>query len=179
MFADKEGPSFPDFNPNCPLPLNIKAPELNSNLVVQISIKIWCQFRKHFKLTNVCSFSPIMFKYLFAPSQIDQAFAVWHRSGLVYFQDLFTGEGFATFKFLCEDHNWPKSHYFRYLQVRSFADKFFPGYPFPPSKDLLYSVLNVNPLNKRAISKIYALILDSCPHTWDKIKAAWEKRLEK
>lgn len=24
------------------------------------------------------------------------------------------------------------------------------------------------------ISKIYALILDSCPFRWDKVKAAWE-----
>lgn len=142
--------------------------------MVQNSIKIWAQFRKHFNLTNICRFSPITFNHLFAPSQIDQAFAIWHRSGLVYFQDLFTDDGIASFKFLCEDHNLPKSHYFRYLQVRSFASKFFPGYPSPPSKDLMYLVLNVNPFNKRAISKIYALILDSCSHTWDKIKAAWE-----
>lgn len=54
------------------------------------------------------------------------------------------------------------------------TSKFFPEYPNPPPKDLLYLVLNVNPFNKRAISKIYALILDSCPYTWDKIKAAWE-----
>ena len=45
MFAYKEvpiwadmglrAPSFPDFNLNCPLPLNIKSPEMNSKLVVQ------------------------------------------------------------------------------------------------------------------------------------------------
>lgn len=58
--------------------------------------------------------------------------------------------------------------YFRYLQVRSFASTFFPGYPSSPFKDLMYLVLNVNPFNKGAISKIYAFILDSCPHTWDK-----------
>ena len=164
-----------------PLPLKIKTPELNSYLVVQNSIKIWVQFRKNVNLTSICSFSPIMFNHLFAPSQIDQAFAVWHRRGLVYFQDLFTDDSFASFTiyvyiylFLCEDHNLPKSHYFRFLQVQSFASNFFPGCPTPPSKDLLYLVLNVNPFNKRAISKMYALILDSCPHTWDKIKAAWE-----
>ena len=107
---------------------------------------------------------------------------VWHRdasatcypAGLVYFQDLFTDVGFASFKFRCEDHNLPKCHFCRYLQGRSFASKFFPGYPSPPSKDLLYLVLNVNPFNEYQISKIYALILDSCPHTWDQIKAAWE-----
>ncbi len=169
MFADKEGPTWADVELRAtlpvslisiltaPLPLNIKASELNSNLVDQNSIKIWGQFRKHFNLINICSFSPIMFNHLFAPSQIDQAFAVWHRGGLVYFQDIFTDDGFASFKFLCEDHYLPKFHYFRYFQVRSFASKYFPGYPSPPSKGLLYSVLNVNPLLQGAISKTYAL----------------------
>lgn len=114
-----------------------------------------------------------MFNHLFAPSQIDQAFAVWHRCGLVYLQDLFTDDGFASFKFLC-DHSLPKSHYLRYLQARNFASNFFSGYPSPPPKDLLYLVLNVNPLNRRAISKIYTLILNSGPHNWDKTKVAWE-----
>lgn len=189
MFADKEGPVWVDMELRAtlpaspisiltaPFPLNTRAPVLNTNLVVQNSIKIWGQFRKHFNLTSICSFSPIMFNHLFAPSQIDQAFAVWHRCGLVYFQDLFTEDSFMSFKFLCEDHNLPKSHYFRYLQVRSFASKYFSGYPSPPSKDLLYSVLNVNPFNKGAVSKIYALILSNCPHTWDKARVEWERDL--
>lgn len=186
MFADGEGPVWADMELRAtlpispisiltaPLPLNVKASGLNSNLVVQNSIKIWGQFRKHFNLTNTCGFSPIMFNHLFTPSQIDHSFAIWHRNGLVFFQDLFTEDGFVSFKYLCEDHNLPKSHYFRYLQARSFASKFLPGYPSLPSKDLLYLVLNVSQPTKRAISKIYALILESCPHTWDKPKAAWE-----
>ena len=115
-----------------------------------------------------------MLNHLFAPSLIDQAFAVWHKRGLVYSQDLFSEDGFASFEFLCEDHNLPESHYFRYLLVRSFASKYFPGYPSPLPKDLLHSVLNVNPLNKGAISKICAFILNSCRHAWDKIKTGWE-----
>lgn len=99
-----------------PLPLNIKLSELNSNLVVQNSVNIWGQFRKHF---NLVSFSPIMFNHLFAPSQIDQAFAVWHRNGLVYLRDLFTDDGFASFKSLCEDHNLPKN---TLLQISTGSD---------------------------------------------------------
>lgn len=101
--------------------MNIKTPELNTNLVVHNSIKIWGQFRKHFNWTSICSFSPIMFNHLFAPSLIDQVFAVCHRSGLIHFHDLLTDDDFASFKSLREDRNLPKSHYFRCLQVRSFA----------------------------------------------------------
>ncbi|KAF3837903.1 hypothetical protein F7725_009671 [Dissostichus mawsoni] len=103
-------------------------------------------------LKSICSFSPIMSNHLFAPSRLDMAFAVWHRSGLVYFQDLFSDDSFVSFTHLCRDHNIPKSHFFRYLQARSFASKHFPGYPCPPSKDLAHSVLNVNPFNKGAVS---------------------------
>ena len=107
-FADKEGPVWADMELRAslpvspisiltPLPLNIKVPELNSNLVIQNSIKIWGQFRKHFNLTNICSFFPIMSNHLSAPSLIDQAFVVWHKRDLVYFQDLFAEDGFASF----------------------------------------------------------------------------------
>lgn len=50
----------------------------------------------------------------------------------------------------------------------------FPGYPYPPSKDLLHSFLDVNSLHKGAISKIYALIRNSCPDTWHKARMKWE-----
>lgn len=185
-FPDKEGPIWANMELEAtlpvspisfltaPLPLNIKTHELNANLVVQNSVKIWGQFRKHFNLKSICGLSPIMCNHLFTPSQLDLAFTVWRRSGLVYFQDLFTYDSFASFTFLCQDHNLSKSHYFTYLQVRSFASKHFPGYPCPPPKDLAYSVLNVNPFNKGTISKIYTLVLNSCPHTWDKAKTAWE-----
>ncbi|KAF3844173.1 hypothetical protein F7725_013514 [Dissostichus mawsoni] len=141
-----------------PLPLNVKVSEFNSNLVVQNSIKIWGQFRKHMNLKSICSFSLIMSNHLFAPSRLDMAFAVWHRSGLVYFQDLFSDESFVSF-----------THLLGLLRLNTFQE-----YPCPPSKDLAHSVLNVNPFNKGAVSKIYTLILNNCPPTWDKTKKACE-----
>lgn len=67
----------------------------------------------------------------------------------------------------------------RYLQIRSFASKHFPSHPSFPSTDLMYSVLSVNLLNKGAKSKIYALILNSCPHTWGTPRQRGREKLEK
>lgn len=92
---------------------------------------------------------------------------VWRRSGLVFFNDLFI-----------EDNSLPKSHYFRCLQVRSFASKSFSCYPNPPPKDLSYSVFNVNSYNKGTVSQIYNLIQNRKPYTRDKTKTAREMDIE-
>ncbi len=53
----------------------------------------------------------------------------WYRNGLVFFGDLFVEGDFDT---LHEDHNIPKKHFFRHLQVHSFAQKHFPFPSLPP-----------------------------------------------
>lgn len=84
---------------------------------------------------------------------------------MVYFQDFVTDDSFASFNFLCEHHNLPKSYFYSLT---------FTGYSYPPSKDLLPSFLDVNSLHKGAISKTYALIRNSCPDTWDKARTKLE-----
>ena len=148
------------------------------NPVVSNSIRIWVQFRKHFNLDQINSLSPLSFNHLFAPSQVDQCFAGWHRHGLVFFDDLLDESSFLSFEALVKDHNIPRSHFFRYLQVRSFASKHFSTFPKPPDKDSAYDLLNLNPWNKGLVSKAYNIILNVDPPSHTKTHETWERDLE-
>ena len=104
-FSDKNGPawammelsSHASISPisllTAPLATQINRKTF-SNPVVSNSIRIWVQFRKHFNLDQINSLSPLSFNHLFAPSQVDQCFAGWHRHGLVFFDNLFDDDSF-------------------------------------------------------------------------------------
>ncbi len=155
----------------CMLPVTLRNHSLNP--VVENSIKIWTQFRKHFNFTQMIGLTPLTFNHLFPPSQMDQAFKAWHSCGLVYLVDLFDKNSFRSFSSLCQDNNVPKKHYFRYFQVRSFASKYFSSYPSPPESGPTYDILSLNPYGKGLISKIYDLIQNLIISSWDNIRTAW------
>ncbi len=75
------------------LPLNKKY--LPSNPLVINSLKIWAQFRSHFKQKQALSLLSITSNALFPPSLIDHAFQVWFRKGLRYVRDFFQGSSFV------------------------------------------------------------------------------------
>ena len=148
-----------------------------SNPVASNSIRIWVQFRKHFNLDQ-WSLSPLSFNHLFAPSQADQNFTGWHRHRLVFFDDLFDESSFLSFEALVKDNNILRSHFFRYLQARSFAPKHFPTYPKPPNKVSVYDLLNLISWNRGLISKAYNIIHNMDPPSHTKTSEAWEQDLE-
>ncbi len=94
----------------------------------------------------------------------------------VFFSDLFMDGTFASFEILQHDHDWPKSHFFRYLQAHSFA---IAHYLFPvlPAKNMLDSTLDRDPYTKGKVSGIYKTIEDIKLLCLDKTKSAWEKDL--
>lgn len=157
-----------------PLPVSVSLQGLNS---VKNTLKIWFQFRKHFNFIRAISFLPLANNHLFPPSQIDTAFQVWHKNGLVFFGDLFVEGTFASFDKLRKDHNLPKNIFFRYWHVRSVAKKHFP-FPSLPPKNAIDIILDLHPTMKRRVSKIYktALVI-SPPPQWDTARLAWEEDL--
>jgi len=71
--------------PSLPTPLN----HFFSNPVVFNSIKIWSQFRKHFKLSIMSINLPIVNSYSFLPSTLDSAFKTWRTKGITSVSSLF------------------------------------------------------------------------------------------
>ena len=159
---------------SCPLPCGFNLQRMNP--VAKHSIKIWFQFRRHFGFNDAGTHLPLVNNHLFPPSQNDAAFKLWHRFGLVYFDNLFIDDSFASFTMLQQDNNIPKTHFFRYLQVRSFAQKYFP-FPSPPPKNAAHAILELGPRRKKIISTIYIMIQNIKPPSFDNTKLKWEEDL--
>lgn len=93
----------------------------SSNSIVISSLRIWNQFRQHFKLTSPSPHSPICNNHLFIPSTLDGAFASWKHKGIISFSDLYNDGIFASFDNLGQKFDLPRSSLFNYFQVRDFA----------------------------------------------------------
>lgn len=78
---------------------------------------------------------------------------------------------------LMEKFHIPKTHFFRYLQVRSFVIKHISSYPNSPEACPLEDCLRLRPIARGQISQIYALLHRINPESLSKLKNAWESDL--
>lgn len=97
-----------------------------TNPVVKTSLRICSQFRRYFNLKQYSRFFPVANNHFFLSSGFDNAFQYWQRNGLVFFCDLYKDNTFISFEKLENNHNIPRSHYFRFFQIRSFTREKFP-----------------------------------------------------
>ena len=120
------------------LPVGISLQGLS--LVVKNTLKIWYQFRKHFRFSQAISLLPIAKSHLLPPSQIDTAFQVWHKNGLVFLGDLFVKGTIASL------HSYTYIHYkkFTTFPTITFAKKHFP-FPSLPPKNATDIILDLDP----------------------------------
>lgn len=102
-----------------PLPVTVGAH--TDNPIVRGSLRIWAQFRKHFGNVQALLSMPLSSNFLFKPSLVDTAFLTWARKGINSVGDLFVDGTFASFDYLVNKLSLPKTHFFRYLQVRDFV----------------------------------------------------------
>ncbi len=96
-----------------PLPLSKHC--WTNNPIISGCLKIWSQFRIHFKHKQALVTSPILANINFAPSLTDPSFQLWHRRGIKCVMDLFKKGHFISFEQLKKDFSIPQSHFFRYL----------------------------------------------------------------
>ena len=99
-----------------PLPQN----KLIDNPVIRHALRVLAQFRRHLGFSDFCLSSPFSANHIFQPSLLDPTFQEWQRLGTECFRDLFIDNRFVSFEQLTEKFNFPKSHFFRYLQIRHF-----------------------------------------------------------
>ena len=155
-----------------PLPMPSLKPDCGP--VVSQSLRIWKQFKRCYGIKAISIFSPCNNNPAFPPSLHDDAFEVWRRKGIAVFKDLYIDKTFASFAQLSLNFQLPKTHLFRYFQIRDFVQKNFKGFPAAPTETLLDRILQTNPHNKGVISSLYARIIDSAPPEDLSVRQQWE-----
>ena len=148
------------------------------NILVKSTLKIWTQFRRHFKWKACLLHGPIYRNHAFRPSISDGAFSIWHNLGLKTFKDLYIEGSFASFQQISDKFGVPNTHFFRYLQLRSFVKDMSPQFPLQPETSPIHTFLSFPTMSlKGIISCGYGRIL--CLHTPPllALKASWEEDL--
>lgn len=157
------------------LPLTVT--KFSSNAIVVNSVKIWIQFRKSLGLHRASDLSPTLNNHLFSPSCTDLTFRSWFDKGITTFRDLYDCGIFVSFTALSEKFDLPKSHLFRYFQIRHFIRNQNPKFPSRPPETLIDSLLALGPEQKRLISSIYLLIASAVDSPITNPKDSWEREL--
>lgn len=147
------------------------------NQVVLNTLKVWYQFRRHFKFVAISSLGPLNNNHLFAPSLLDSTFSAWYDKGIKQFKNLYLDGVFDSFANLSSTYGLPATHLFRYFQIRNFVSKSFPNFPSVPPEQPWESLLLHSPHQRGMISNIYNFILALNSQSNDKIKNAWEREL--
>lgn len=158
-----------------PAPLSKKY--LTTNPVVSATLKIWAQFRLHFKHKANLPSSPIAANPLFPPSMLDPAFLTWSGRGLTYVKDFFVNGTFLTFQLAVQQYSVPQTHFFRNLQVRDYVRKNFPSFPAQPDKDWIDECLHYDPSWRGSVSRLYQAIQSVSTPSLDHIKEQWQEEL--
>ena len=170
------GPADPASLLCSPLPLSRRCHPKNP--VVSESLRIWSQFRTHFGLGHMETSIPIARNPHFKPALLDSAFHIWSQKGLKSVTDLFHNKTFSSFEFLVKEHGIPRSHFFRYLQIRDFARKHFPSFPSAPTSSPVHECISLDPSRRGCISKLYNLIQGISSPDLNHVKRAWEEELQ-
>lgn len=117
--------------------------------------------------------APIIRNHMFTPSIIDTAFNCWEEKGLATLKDLYSNNSFMSFQQIREKYNIPNTHFFRYLQIRSFMSSNTSDFPSLPTESLLDIILKNCPLSKNNIVLIYSLISSQNLTSLTKSKQQW------
>lgn len=129
------------------------------------TLKVWYQFRKHFKFVTSSPVGPLCRNHLFPPSSLDSTFLIWHNKGIRCFADLYSKGIFGSFTNVSSLYGLPVNHLFRYLQVRHFVSKSFSNFPFLPPQQPWDRLLDFKPQQRGIVSEIYNCILDLCNYS--------------
>ena len=120
---------------------------------------------------------PITRKRLFPPSFLDPAFRLWERNGIQTFNYLYIDRVFGSFTDLSASHDLPKTHLFRYFQIRHCVLKTFSALPLSTPKQPWEDLFKLQPNQRSLVSQIDLGLLPFNTEQCSKSAAAWEQEL--
>ena len=153
--------------------LTTKPSLYTDNQAVLNTLKIWYQFRRHFKFVAASSLGPLNNNHLFPPSLSDLTFSVWFDKGITQFKHLYVYGVFISCANSSSLYGLPVTHLFCYFQIRNF------NCPSLPPEQRWETTLSFAPHHRGIISKLYDIILFFSNHSNAKRKCTWEEELGK
>uniref|UniRef100_A0A669BRS1 Reverse transcriptase domain-containing protein n=1 Tax=Oreochromis niloticus TaxID=8128 RepID=A0A669BRS1_ORENI len=157
--------------------LPVKTSSVASNPIVLSTLKIWFQFRSHFKFISPSTRLPLLRNHLFSPATTNTAYLTWHERGIKTMSALYKGDVFLSFSELSSKFNLPPTHLFLYLQIRHCVSSLFPNFPILPADPPWVDLLLVRPNQKSPLSNIYCMLMATESDLSGKIRIAWEREL--
>lgn len=139
--------------------------------------KIWLQIRKHCQLPNTSVHAPIWHNHAFTPSFTDAVFKEWDRKGIISIKHLYINKQLCSFDQLQRKYTLPKSHFFRFLQLRNYIRQNLPLFDSLPEDNSLFKILLGPPEMKGLISSLVKFFLRKIAQPAMTIKAMWEEDL--
>jgi len=110
-----------------------------------MTIKIWVQFRTHFKNRNALLSAAVYGNHLFFPALGGTAFREWYRAGVECVKNLFKDGVFMSAAQLEKEYGIPsKTNYLIYFQVREFVRKTFSSSLAIPQSGWIDGLLDAN-----------------------------------
>jgi len=144
------------------------------NPFVKNTIVVWYEVLKHIgQIPELSQFTPIWGNTMFTPGTHDGGFKIWASKGLNKVADLFNDETMLSFQELRHKFDLPKTHFFKYLQIRNFINKTQHLSLLLPELSPLERI-TLNHLNGAGqVSLFYKLISTNCKENTEKKRLAW------
>ena len=133
------------------------------NPFVKNTITIWYRVHQHIGDTPALSrFSPIWGNDDFTPGRSDGGFKFWATKGVKCIGNLYKNGKLLTFEQIYEEHDIPKKHFFKYLQLRHFlSTKNKDLMSEPPLTNLENLIIITYLANKGLVSLFYATLMSN------------------
>lgn len=147
-----------------------------NNLLIQNTLKVWKMIRKiHFQENSLSLSTPLHMNPDFTPGLKDRDLLLWSIKGICTVDDLVADGTVKSFNQLKEQYDLPTSHFFRYLQIRSFISSQRRLYPNGFSRSPVEEVLKegeARKLTSRFYKALFPLNQEGSP-----LKSLWESDL--
>ena len=151
------------------------------NPIVKSMIRVWQEVNKYLGVApRLSCFSPIWGNRQFVPGRADGGFKLWTDKGVRQLRDVFGGPKghMLSFEDLVIKYDIPRSHFFKYLQLRSFiSDNQDHSLLEPPMSVLEKAVVN-NPFGKGIISNFYNMLMSFSKESSTSKLEAWKLDLQ-
>uniref|UniRef100_A0A3B1JFC8 Reverse transcriptase domain-containing protein n=1 Tax=Astyanax mexicanus TaxID=7994 RepID=A0A3B1JFC8_ASTMX len=152
-------------------------PIMKENPIVGNSLKIWYQIKKALALPETCIMAPIAYNHAFLPSLTDKVFQTWKARGIINLEKLYVDGIFASFSQLKLKFDLPASHFFRYLQLRSYVKANIECFEKYSHQNIFYSLLTIDPDSRGLVSRFVDHFQKMGIPSTQSLKEQWEEEL--